>query len=79
MCGSHRWSQRPWYHVRFMVVELVPKPAKPVSNVPVSPITVLKGCVEGHTGGGLSEGFNRRPRRPESCGGGLALTSQVLR
>jgi len=48
----------PSYNVRLMVMELMPKPAEPVNNVPPSPITVLEGGVGGHRGGDLSECLN---------------------
>jgi hypothetical protein len=53
--GSPRTQRPPQLltYVRLIAMELVPKPAKPVSNVSLSPITVLKGCVEGHCGGDL--------------------------
>jgi len=64
-----------------MVMELVPKPAKPVSNISHSPITVLKGCVEGHCGGDLNERLDRRPqhRAPARRGGMSWFYQQGLR
>ena len=54
-----RPSLCPSYNVRLMVMELVPKPAEPVSNVSLSPIAVLKGCVRGGDGGDLNKCLNR--------------------